>query len=65
MVTPTPTFCVGDCDGTGTVTVDEILTLVNLALGNGGACADGLSVGVIPDVSQVLQAVNNALNGCG
>ncbi len=56
--------CVGDCDGSGAVTVDEILTLVNLALGNGGQCPNGLPVGVTPDVSLILQAVNHVLSGC-
>jgi hypothetical protein len=29
-----PNACTGDCNGDGTVTVDEILTMVNIALGN-------------------------------
>ena len=37
MPTATPTTpaggCIGDCDGGGTVTVDEIVTMVNIALG--------------------------------
>jgi len=57
--------CVGDCNGDGPVTVDEILTFVNMALGNGGMCENGLAPGVIPDVALILQAVSNALNGCG
>src|SRR5208337_3750094 len=28
-----PESCAGDCDGNGRVTVDELLTLVNIALG--------------------------------
>ncbi len=32
--TPVLTKCVGDCDDNGVVTVDEILTGVNIALGN-------------------------------
>jgi CSLREA domain-containing protein len=68
--TPTPSAtppprCIGDCDDSGSVRVDEILTLVNMALGNGGSCLSGLAAGVTPDVSVILQAVNNALNGCG
>src|SRR5262249_36490232 len=31
--TPSATPCVGDCDSSGTVTVDEIITGVNIALG--------------------------------
>jgi hypothetical protein len=62
---PAPTaICLGDCDGSSSVTVAEILTLVNMALGNGGRCLSGLAAGVTPDVSVILTAVNNALNGC-
>jgi D-alanyl-D-alanine carboxypeptidase len=51
----------------GTVTVDEILTMVNIALGNspisdclpGDANHDGQIT-----VDEILTAVNNALNGC-
>ncbi|MFI5399240.1 MAG: choice-of-anchor Q domain-containing protein [Candidatus Binatia bacterium] len=69
--TPTPTAspisCVGDCNRAGSVTVDEILTMVNIALGNspisdclpGDANNDGQIT-----VDEILTAVNNALNGC-
>jgi virginiamycin B lyase len=64
---PTPISCVGDCDGNGQVTVDEILTMVNIALGNevvtkclaGDANHDGQIT-----VDEILTAVGNALNGC-
>jgi hypothetical protein len=64
--TPLPS-CVGDCNGDGTVTVDEILTMVSIALGNadvstcsaGDANRDGRIT-----VDEILTAVNNALNGC-
>ncbi len=63
--TPTPTsVCTGDCDGNGSVAVDEILTMVNVALGNGGSCPNGVPADATVDVSLILQAVNNALNGC-
>jgi hypothetical protein len=60
--------CVGECNGNGQVTVDEILTMVNIALGNaqlsdcnaGDANGDGAIT-----VDEILAAVNNALNGCG
>ncbi|MFI5396702.1 MAG: choice-of-anchor Q domain-containing protein [Candidatus Binatia bacterium] len=61
---PGPPPCEGDCDGSGDVTADEILSLVNMALGNGGTCPSGLAAGVTPDVSVILTVVNNALNGC-
>ena len=65
--TPTPPPCVGDCDGSGQVTVDDILTMVNIALGNtpvtacdaGDANQDGQVT-----IDEILTAVNNALNGC-
>ena len=64
--TPTPVACTGDCDGSGDVTVNEIITLVNIALGTAqaSACASGVPSGVEVNVALVIQAVNNALNGC-
>ncbi|MFI5395793.1 MAG: plastocyanin/azurin family copper-binding protein [Candidatus Binatia bacterium] len=66
--TPSPTpVCVGDCNGNGQVTVDEILTMVNIALGNAQITAceagDANHDGHIT-VDEILTAVNNALNGC-
>ena len=59
--------CVGDCDGSGDVTVDEILKMVNIALGNDTLdqceAGDGNMDGQIT-VDEILTAVNNALNGC-
>jgi hypothetical protein len=59
--------CVGDCGEDGQVTVDEVLTMVELALGNspvsncprGDSCGDDQIT-----VDEILTAVNNALNGC-
>jgi hypothetical protein len=61
---PVRATCIGDCDGQGQVTVDGILTLVSMALGTGGSCADGLPAGTPIDVALIIQAVDNALNGC-
>lgn len=67
--TPTlPQMCAGDCDGSGTVTVDEILILVNIALGN--AVASGCTAGDRDrngsvTVDEILLAVSLALVGCG
>ncbi len=61
---PVAAFCAGDCNGDRQVTVDEILAMVNMALGDGGSCPDGVAAGVTPDISLILQAVNNALNNC-
>lgn len=60
--------CVGDCSSSGEVTVDELLTMVNIALGNaevasceaGDANLDGQIT-----IDEILAAVNNALTGCG
>jgi hypothetical protein len=60
-------MCVGDCNDDGYVAVDEILTLVNIALGNATATTcepgDANHDGQIT-VDEILAAVNNALNGC-
>jgi len=67
--TPTPTTtaipCVGDCDNSGTVTVDELVRGVSLVLGNGVPCPqfDANDDGTVT-VDELLTAVNNALHGC-
>jgi hypothetical protein len=66
-VPPTPRPCVGDCNGSRDVTVDEVITLVNIALENltvshceaGDANHDGHVT-----VDEILLAVSNSLNGC-
>jgi FG-GAP-like repeat/FG-GAP repeat len=72
--TPTPTAtgtggpgCPGDCDGGGTVTINELIRGVNIALGNAavGTCPafdlDG-NGGVM--INELIAAVNSALRGC-
>ncbi len=63
---PTATACVGDCDGSGEVTVDELITLVNIDLGTSSplACANGIPSGAAIDITLIIQAVNIALNNC-
>ena len=69
--TPTPTApiptCVGDCSDDRVVTVDEILTMVNIALGNVGLSecplSDSNNDGQVT-IDEILTAVNFALNGC-
>lgn len=59
--------CVGDCNGDGTVTISELITGVNIALGSAvvGACAavdrnrDGGA-----SIDELIAAVTNALGGC-
>jgi hypothetical protein len=66
-VTVAARACVGDCDASGTVTVDELLAGVNIALGNVAAdqCPvfDANEDGTVT-INEILAAVNNALNGC-
>jgi hypothetical protein len=67
-MTPTPVapVCTGNCNDDGEVTIDELLILVNIALGNAepSACPRGVPSGAEVNVALVIQAVNNALNGC-
>ncbi len=63
---PVPDQCVGDCAGDGAVTIDDLITGVNIALGLADvstceAFADGEGVVTI---AQLIQGVNNALAGC-
>ena len=64
--TPTPT-CVGNCNGDRWVSVDELLMMVNIALGTAapGTCVAGDANGDGQvTVDEILAAVNNSLNGC-
>ena len=62
-----PPECVGDCRSDGAVSVDELLVMVSVALGNvptasclvGDADRDGQIT-----VDEILKAVNHALIGC-
>ena len=58
--------CSGDCNADGAVTVDELVRLVNTALGQTPAesCANGIPTGTPVDVSFLVRAVNKALTGC-
>jgi hypothetical protein len=62
-----PVNCVGDCGTDGSVTVGDILEMVNVALGNRpmAACqaGDADGDGAI-SVDEILTAVSHALNGC-
>ena len=78
-VTPTTTpttsgegVCVGDCNDNGAVTIDDLIRMVNIALGNQSICPDGTGGCLAGDsncnceitVEEIIQSVNNALNGC-
>jgi len=68
-VTPTPErpTCVGDCNGDGQVTVDEIIVGVNIALGETDIAVcpafDADGNGTVT-VDELVQGIDNALNGC-
>jgi hypothetical protein len=59
--------CVGDCNGDGEVTVNELITMVNIALGNANVstctAGDANGDGEIT-INEIIAGVNNALNGC-
>lgn len=66
--TPAGPTCAGDCDASGQVTVDEIITLIGVALGEDptsscAATADLDSSGSIT-VDELLTTINQALLGC-
>jgi hypothetical protein len=71
--TPTPTAtphasgCVGDCNGDSSVTIDELVRSVNIALGNAAVevcvATDRNGNGAVT-IDEVVAAVNGALNGC-
>ena len=58
---------VGDCNGDGQATVNELLMLVSIALGDArpSACSRGFPSGSAVDIATILRAANDALNGCG
>ncbi|HSP97579.1 MAG TPA: hypothetical protein VL049_10095 [Candidatus Dormibacteraeota bacterium] len=68
--TPTETpgpgpVCVGDCDGDGAVAINELIVMINIALGNASAdsCTALCSDNTV-DISCLISAVNDALGGC-
>lgn len=68
LPTPTPSaaLCVGDCDGNGSVTVNELVVGVNIALGTDAVddCrADADADGKVT-ISTLIAAVDNLLFNC-
>ena len=57
--------CAGDCDADAEVAVNELIVLVNIALGNSpmSSCASGLCESATVDISCLVGAVNHALGG--
>lgn len=67
--TPTPPpiapACVGDCNTDGSVTIDEILTGISMALGTVGSTkCPGIGRNGIVEVNELIVAVRMALEGC-
>ncbi|MDX2171012.1 MAG: choice-of-anchor Q domain-containing protein [Deltaproteobacteria bacterium] len=62
-----PVVCVGDCDASGAVTINELVSLVGIALGQQRlfVCAGGDAdhSGAVT-IDELLLAVNNTLRGC-
>ena len=59
--------CAGDCSGDGTVTVNELIVGVNIALGNTAptACpAFDKNRDQMVSINELIAAVNALLNGC-
>lgn len=67
MPTGTPILCVGDCNGDGRVTIDNIIILVHIALGL--RPVDDCQAGDVNrdnaiTLDELVRAVANALNDC-
>jgi cysteine-rich repeat protein len=58
--------CVGDCNGDGTVAINELVLGVNIALGSqpASACAAFQDQNGMVNISQLIKGVNNALGSC-
>ncbi len=67
MAVPAAAQCPGDCDGNGTVAINELIRGVNIALGNAdvSTCTamDVDGSGTVA-INELIQAVNAALTGC-
>ncbi len=64
---PAAAQCAGDCNGDGSVAINELIVGVNIALGSQAVstCAafDGNGDGSV-SIAELILAVNNALGGC-
>jgi hypothetical protein len=62
-----PIGCIGDCDDNGQVTIDELIKMVNVALGDADVseceAGDADGSGEVT-VDELVRAVNAALGGC-
>ena len=68
LISTCATECPGDCDGSQAVAINELLMLVNIALGNATppACIAGdTNRDGMVGMGELITAVNSALKGCG
>lgn len=64
-VTPDPSRCVGDCDGTSSVEVSDLVRCVGNALGSALPCQScDIDGDGFVSINEIVAAVNAALNGC-
>ncbi|MGH3637471.1 MAG: hypothetical protein ACRDUX_00435 [Mycobacterium sp.] len=60
--------CTGDCNGNGVVAINELISGVNIALGNAAVSTctamDANGNGAVT-INELIAAVGSALNGCG
>jgi hypothetical protein len=61
-----PAVCVGDCGANAAVSIDELISLVNIALGLASpeTCPHGIPDGAPVDIALLIRAVGNALHDC-
>jgi hypothetical protein len=66
--TPTRPACPGDCNGDGSVGINELITAVNINLGNrpvGDCNAADLNGNSMVAINELISAVRANLDGCG
>ena len=64
---PAHAACAGDCDASGSVSVDDLVVMVNVALGDApvsGCTAGDLNGDGLITVDEIVIAVSNAQDGC-
>lgn len=67
MATAARAACIGDCNGDGRVAVNELIGLVNIALGNVSVvtCPEGdANSDELVSINELVASVGAALNGC-
>lgn len=64
--TPPPPACVGDCNGSTMVEINELVLGVNIALGLQpvSSCEAFANAQGMVNIAQLIKGVSNALNGC-